>query len=593
MDYRSLVNKLEAIERGVVLEAAMPYGNPYTNPEDRAKFELMTDADQEWLTRPVPDDKGGKRPGAPNINDSIILSRAPNGGKPDPAKVSAKEDEPLLAKLKQLIELVDKYMALKAKKAQGGQGAKPVLTPKADNKPQAPTADNKPQPTGVTVWKEGAISGSLLESFGYANEAQTDEGLGSAAAKVLGKAAPGVGAVLGAQGAVDSWKKGDYLGAALNGLSGAFSLVPGLGWIPAVGLGMWQAGREISGAADAAGKPTPQAGAGANPSRVDPKVQALQKKLLAAGADLGPSGADGIMGPKTQAAMKQFPNIKEGTEMNQPKSLAESIKELQNRLAMIEAEEAAPAEAEAEPASSEENSLGKQLERAGGKLMEKDGRQFMVLPEKGIAVEIPSMEIVDASTPALTPTGKQFNPAELGLSEDLNEGLWDSILKGAAKMATGAKMAGTNFAGGLKGGLGVAAPTGKMLGKTGSAATQAQKIMPGSRAAFATGKALNTAGKAIKANPGKAGLAAGLGGLGLGLASGPGGAGANPTATSSGHAGGGSSGAANVAPTAPEGDDEEMKALRAQIDALIKELSTSQNPAIQKGLADINTKLGS
>lgn len=583
MDYRSLVNKLEAIERGVVVEAAMPYGNPYTNPADKAKFELMTDKDQEWLTRPVSDDKGGMRPGAPDINDSIILSRAPNGGKPDAAKVSAKEDEPLLAKLKQLVELVDKYMALKAKKAQGGQGAKPTLTPKADNKPQAPTADNKPQPTGVTVWKEGAISNNLLESFGY--EAKTDEGFGAAATKVLGRAAPGVGAVLGAQGAVDSWKKGDYLGAALNGLSGAFSLVPGLGWIPAVGLGMWQAGREISGAADAAGKPTPQAGAGANPSKVDPKVQALQKKLLAAGADLGSTGADGIMGPKTQAAMKQFPNIKEGTEMNQPKSLAESIKELQNRLAMIEAEEAAPAEAEAEPASSEENSLGKQLERAGGKLMEKDGRQFMVLPEKGIAVEIPSMEIVDASTPALTPTGKQFDPAELGLSENLEEGIWDSIMKGAVNI-------GKNFASGIKGG-GLVQPM--VAGARGGQI--AGKVAPGARAALKTGKALNTAGKAIKANPGKAGLAAGLGGLGLGLASGPGGAGANPTATSGGHSGSsggsGGSGSANVAPAAPEGDDEEMKALRAQIDALIKELSTSQNPTIQKGLADINAKLGS
>jgi hypothetical protein len=39
-------------------------------------------------------------------------------------------------------------------------------------------------------------------------------------------------------------------------------------------------------------------------------------------------------------------------------------------------------------------------------------------------------------------------------------------------------------------------------------------------------------------------------------------------------------------------DDAELAALKAQIDALIKELSTSKNPEIQKGLADIQKKLG-
>jgi hypothetical protein len=48
----------------------------------------------------------------------------------------------------------------------------------------------------------------------------------------------------------------------------------------------------------AAGQPAKAA------AKPDPKVQALQQKLIAAGAKIK---ADGIMGPQTQAAMKQFP----------------------------------------------------------------------------------------------------------------------------------------------------------------------------------------------------------------------------------------------------------------------------------------------
>jgi hypothetical protein len=56
---------------------------------------------------------------------------------------------------------------------------------------------------------------------------------------------------------------------------------------------------------------TPPAGGAAKPaaSKSDPKVKALQDKLIAAGAKIK---ADGIMGPQTQAAMKQFPNAVSG-----------------------------------------------------------------------------------------------------------------------------------------------------------------------------------------------------------------------------------------------------------------------------------------
>ena len=44
-------------------------------------------------------------------------------------------------------------------------------------------------------------------------------------------------------------------------------------------------------------------------AKQDPKVLALQQKLIAAGAKIK---ADGIMGPQTQAAMKQFPQAVSG-----------------------------------------------------------------------------------------------------------------------------------------------------------------------------------------------------------------------------------------------------------------------------------------
>ena len=53
--------------------------NPYTNPAQAAKFAALTPQDQEWLTR------GG---GVPNIDDEIILSRAPNKGKPAVAQAA-------------------------------------------------------------------------------------------------------------------------------------------------------------------------------------------------------------------------------------------------------------------------------------------------------------------------------------------------------------------------------------------------------------------------------------------------------------------------------------------------------------------------
>lgn len=568
MDYRSLVNKLEAIERGIIAEAAMPYGNPYTNPEDKAKFELLTDKDQEWLTRPVPNDKGGTQPAAPDINDEIILYRAPNKGKPDPAKVAAKTNEPLLAKLKQLLELVDKYMALKAKKA-GAQG--------------------QSASTNESIEFKGSIASSLVESFGYqlneapAIPAPAPSGAMNAVGKIGGaalkRAAPGVGAYMGVSGAVDSYKKGDYLGAALNGLSGAFSLVPGVGWIPAVGFGMWQAGRELSGATDKFDKPsdgqagtppaasTPPTQQSARPGG-DPKIAALQTKLKAAGANLGPTGVDGMMGPYTQAAMKQFPNIKESIEM---KSVAESIKELQNKLAMIESQVDAPKDqAQAQSASPEEKQMGDLAKQIGGQIFKqpKTGKEYLAFGNQSnpTVIDVSTGEKIDASTPELRPTGEIIDPNNIAEDQLAEYGATAAnVLKGIMNIGKNAKFAFNN----------------PQMAKN--------LTQPAHSLTTKGGRLAGRAGATVARNPGKTALGVGAAGLAGGYATGSAGGNSTPPAPAPGGSAGGSSGQSQSA--RPE-DDEEMKALRAQIDALIKDLSSSQDPAIQKGLADVNAKLG-
>jgi hypothetical protein len=442
---------------------------------------------------------------------------------------------------------------------------------------------------------KGTIARSLVESFGYEKkEEKQDEGIGS----LITRAAPGAGAVLGAQDAVDRWGKGDKVGAVLAGLSGAFSLVPGLGWIPALGFAAANMGRDY-----AKSKTDPAGGQSGSPSG-DPKLQKLQK-IIGAQPDgkMGPEtkqklqawqqkqgiAADGIPGPETYGKA----GIKE--------SAAEQYRNLVAKLEAIqEAGESAPAaETEVKPDApdQQETSLANLITKAGGQFVEfppgheKEGMQVLVVKKDvGPIVDPGSMEILDNTT--LAPTGQTFDPKAAGLSESqLDEGLWDSILK----LATGARMAGKNFAGGLKGAPGVAAPTGKMLGKTGSAATQAQKIMPGSRAAFATGKA-------IKNRPIATGLA-GVGTLGgLGYLSGLGSDNTQQSANPSGPGGPGGPGGdtpavtpgetPSVAPEAPVCSPE-MIAKIGEIRKVMGDLSKYDDPAVQQVLQNYQEKIDS
>ena len=138
--------------------------------------------------------------------------------------------------------------------------------------------------------------------------------------KLASRLIPGVGAAVGAYDAYDRAKKGDYIGASLSGLGALTSFIPGVGTAATMGLAGAQLARDYkkkTGAfapdeADAATQtatpatapgamtPNPKTPAAA-PSIKDPV--ALQKALIAAGANLGPTGADGDIGKLTKAAM--------------------------------------------------------------------------------------------------------------------------------------------------------------------------------------------------------------------------------------------------------------------------------------------------
>ncbi len=173
-----------------------------------------------------------------------------------------------------------------------------------------------------------------------------------AASKGIGRyIIPGVGAALGAKDAYDRYKKGDYAGAALSGVGAATSLIPGvgglIGGLGSAGLnamrdksrtGSYFPSDEEQAAAAAKDKAAQPAQAAAPTPQVppggDPKVFALQQQLIAKGAKIT---ADGKMGPQTQTAMKQFPDVKMA-EDNEENKMSESqkIAELMSRLAQLE-----------------------------------------------------------------------------------------------------------------------------------------------------------------------------------------------------------------------------------------------------------------
>lgn len=518
-------------------------------------------------------------------------------------------------KLTQLQTLMKELLAMKpgatktAEKPADGQGAgsslgkglnqaKTAVKDASAAIGQAATPTFKDEPGSLKVYKEStSLSSALIESFGYeSKEKQTDEGIGA----VLGRAAPGVGAALGAMDAVDRWKQGDKTGAVLAGLSGAFSLVPGLGWIPALGFAAANMARDYAkGQSADAGQ-----GASASPTQGgDQKLMKLQKIIGA--------NPDGIMGPETKGKLQAWQQKQGITADGLPgpetygkagikESVAESMRSLQQRLAMLEAEDVpnsqpdgldAKPEAEVKPdaPSQQEASLADMVTKAGGQFVEfppghpKAGMQVLVIKKDvGPIVDAKTMEILDNTT--LAPTGQQFDPQSAGLSEgQLDEGLWDSIVKGALALGRGASNVGKNFVSGVKGG-----GTVQQMVKGPRGGQIAGKIATGGRTANKLGKSVNAAGKVIKNNPGKtiAGMA------GLGYLSGMGGNGqgqsASPTGGGGGAGGAGDTGTADQGPTCTP----EMIAKIGEIQKVMGELSSKiKDPAVEQVIASYQEKI--
>lgn len=185
-----------------------------------------------------------------------------------------------------------------------------------------------------------------LESKEMLNEAAVAAPVAQAAGKGIGRFIPGVGAALGAYDAYNRAKQGDWAGAGLSALGGAASLIPGVGTAASLGLagaqalrdkqrtGSYLPGDDEIAAGVAKDKAAQVAQAQPVPPGGDPKVFALQQQLIAKGAKIK---ADGIMGPQTQTAMKQFPDVKMA-EDNEENKMSESqkIAELMSRLAQLE-----------------------------------------------------------------------------------------------------------------------------------------------------------------------------------------------------------------------------------------------------------------
>lgn len=623
MDYRSLVNKLNAIEKGdiisegITIKDVMAAVQGKASEQDRAAIlnDLAWKNNLPGLYDPVTGYYVRKQ-SAPSGEAGQGLSIAASASKDDDqtlakmglvpknaktssalgrmfgasgdmydkgvqatnAEVVAKQEREELiktsvAKLNELLtklqsvlgqeqKVKDAVAAAMAKqqgaKPSAGQGAKPAKPGNTD--PTKGKVDYSLTGGAKPGLKEssGSLAQDLVESFGY--EVQTDEGVASAALKGAGKlgarALPGVGLALGASDAWDRIKAGDYTGAALAGAGGVAGLIPGVGTAAQLGLMAANAGRDKA----RTGSFFPgddevkmavardQGSQAAKPKSGDPKLQQLQKVIGAT--------PDGVMGPETKeklAAWQQKQGIpadgipgpvtygkagiKESTNM---KSLAEQIKELQDKL---EAIDQPLEEYYVDEDNNFYNSLGEQIE--------------------------------------------------------MDEGLWDTIAKGGAKLFKGI-------------GQGFKNPGVRNIKNLSTAQKVGANVGAAGNKIAGAGKA---AAQAIKNNPGKAALGAaalgtGAGYLGGKLGGGDDGAGATPSAGSSSGGQGArpsassepeapeapstaSADQAAQAPAEPEKPSAEVQAIIDEIRKVMADMSKIDDPTVKAALDNANKVVGS
>jgi len=192
------------------------------------------------------------------------------------------------------------------------------------------------------------MNNSVHQSLAKIRKLESKEILDEGALGTIGKKViPGAGVAFGALDTAKRLKAGDKIGAGIAGTTAGLSAVPVIGTAAALlgtgaqaawdkyKTGSWFpdddeiAAGVAQGTTQTAATPVPKV-----PPGGDPKVFALQQQLIAKGAKIQ---ADGKMGPATQAAMKQFPDVKMA-EDNEENKMSESqkIAELMSRLAQLE-----------------------------------------------------------------------------------------------------------------------------------------------------------------------------------------------------------------------------------------------------------------
>ena len=479
MDYRTLVNKLENIEKGINEALSQDQINAAlqgkTDPNQRASL-LSTLAMQNGL---------------PGLYDpqSGVFVKATSPGQP---VQTTQQGDPTIDKQLAAKGLVPNYARL-------GGDASNEFERGAQQSLRTQSASAAGQATGADVKKQLAtlqqlvgeldriqgsgfeksyyyesISKNLVESFGY--EVQ-DEGVGS----LVGKALPGAGLVLGAADAYDRWQKGDKKGAALSGAGALASLIPGIGTAASLGIGAYQAANDNPDVVQAAKK---KLGVNKPLAKLSSsnKVLDIQKKLIAKGAKIK---ADGIMGPNTRAAMKRF-------GVHEEFSVAESIRQIQNRLAILETDEVNPFHSDEvfnEAGEQEFDAFFQELNRLGGDISGEPGKEVVTLPGQqpvpftDLVAMASDQELGEGVPTGLLSKGYQFLARALAPVIKSVKGFAgksvgvasDAIKKGAGAVGKTAKRYPKTAAGvGVAAGLGAAALSGDDAGAGGAGSGKAR-----------------------------------------------------------------------------------------------------------------------
>ena len=325
--------------------------------------------------------------------------------------------------------------------------------------------------------------------------------------KILSKLLPGVGLVVGTIDAIKRAEEGDWTGAAMAGASAMLSLVPGVGGVAAMGLDAANLARDYK-----AGKFSSDGGSGAPTGTTtgggDAKLVQLQKMIGAK--------PDGLMGPETKAKLQAWQQKNGLTPDGMPgpltygkagikeqqQTVAEGIRNLQERLALIETKSII-------------------RESIKGQHYFLDANTYFLFNESGEM-------ITDLTTIAA------INEAHANGEVDIEEGLWSDAAKGVMKYGGDAVNGVKNFVGSaVKGGANPAAAA-KL------AARDSEKL-----AAKGLSKSGLKTGAAIAKNPKTAAALAIGGGAGLGYALG----GEKPTETPPGGGGGGGGGGSETGTT--------------------------------------------